>query len=85
MLVVAGTDPGRAYQWDTLVLPEHRGHRLGLALKVANLARMQAGHPDRTELHTFNAEDNPPMAAVNDALGFRAVERMGEWQGPVPD
>jgi GNAT superfamily N-acetyltransferase len=84
MVVVAGTDPGRAYQWDTLVLPEHRGHRLGLALKVANLARMQSEHPDRTELHTFNAEDNPPMSAVNDTLGFRAVERMGEWQGPVP-
>lgn len=83
-VVVAGTDPGRAYQWDTLVLPRHRGHRLGLALKVANLSRMQAGHPDRTELHTFNAEDNPPMSAVNDAMGFRSVERMGEWQGPVP-
>lgn len=84
MVVVAGTDPGRAYQWDTLVLPEHRGHRLGLALKAANLARMQSDQPDRRELHTFNAEDNPPMSAVNDALGFKSVERMGEWQGPVP-
>jgi GNAT superfamily N-acetyltransferase len=84
MLVVPGTEEGRAYQWDTLVLPEHRGHRLGLAVKVANLARMQHEHPDRTELHTFNAVDNPPMSAVNDELGFRSVERIGEWQGPVP-
>jgi GNAT superfamily N-acetyltransferase len=84
MLVVAGTDPGRVYQWDTLVLPEHRGHRLGLALKVANQARMQEEHPEVTELHTFNAADNPSMSAVNDVLGFRAVELVGEWQGPVP-
>lgn len=84
MLVVAGTDPGMVYQWDTLVLPAHRGHRLGLALKVANLARVQREHPDRTQVHTFNAASNAAMVAVNDALGFRAVERMGEWQGPVP-
>ena len=38
----------------------------------------------RTELHTFNAEDNPPLSAVNDAMGSGSVERMGEWQGPVP-
>lgn len=84
MLVVAGTDPGMVYQWDTLVLPKHRGHRLGLALKVANLAWVQREHPDRTQVHTFNAASNAAMIAVNDALGFRAVERMGEWQGPVP-
>lgn len=85
MLVVAGTDPGMVYQWDTLVLPTHRGHQLGLALKVANLARVQREHPDRTVVHTFNAASNAAMVAVNDALGFRAVERMGEWQGPVPE
>lgn len=84
-LLVAGTDPGKVFQWDTLVLPEHRGHRLGLALKAANLARAQREHPDRTEVHTFNAASNAAMVAVNDALGFRAVERMGEWQGPVPE
>src|SRR5690606_11690552 len=78
--VVPATDPGRAFQWDTLVLPEHRGHRLGSALKVANLRRLQAEQPEVTSISTWNAEDNGPMIAVNDALGFRPVEVLEEWQ-----
>lgn len=76
-------DPGRLWNWDTLVLPGHRGHRLGLALKVANLQRLQPQHPDGRELHTLNAVQNAPMIAVNDQLGFRAVEVVGEWQGEL--
>jgi GNAT superfamily N-acetyltransferase len=83
-LVVPKHDPDVVYQWDTLVLPEHRGHRLGLALKVANLAWVQATHPERRSLRTWNAESNGPMIAVNDALGFEAVEYEGRWQGEVP-
>jgi len=76
----AAHDPGRLYNWDTLVLPGHRGHRLGLAMKVANLRRVQRLHPHGRELHTHNAAQNAPMVAVNDRLGFRPVERVGEWQ-----
>jgi GNAT superfamily N-acetyltransferase len=83
-LVVPEHDPGVVYQWDTLVLPKHRGHRLGIALKVANLAKAQAEHPDRTSLRTWNAESNDPMIAVNDAMGFEPVEYTGGWQGPIP-
>lgn len=83
-LVVPAYDPGVVYQWDTLVLPTHRGHRLGLAIKVANLALVQQQHPERTDLRTFNAASNTAMIAVNDALGFVPVEYQGEWQGPVP-
>lgn len=80
VLVVPGHDPGKVFQDDTLVLPPHRGHRLGLALKVANLRAVQRAHPDRRVLHTWNAEANGPMVAVNDAMGFRPVERLGEYQ-----
>ncbi|MGH3662069.1 MAG: GNAT family N-acetyltransferase [Micromonosporaceae bacterium] len=82
-LLVAGHDPGQAYQNDTLVLPSHRGHRLGVAMKAANLKAMTLAHPDRHRVHTFNAEQNAPMMAVNRAMGFRAVERMGEYQREV--
>jgi hypothetical protein len=78
-IAVPGYEPGRAYQWGTLVLPAHRGHRLGLATKVENLRRVQAGEPGRSALYTWNAEVNRHMVAVNEALGFRPVGRLGEF------
>jgi GNAT superfamily N-acetyltransferase len=83
-LAVPGHDPQRIFQWDTLVLPAHRGHRLGVALKVANLQRAQSDHRDRRVLHTWNADSNRPMLAVNEQLGFRPVERLEEWQLDLP-
>lgn len=83
-LVVPAHDPELVYQWDTLVLPGHRGHRLGMALKAANLAWVQAEHPERTAVRTWNAETNDPMIAVNEAMGFEPVEYEGTWQGDVP-
>lgn len=77
---VPAHEPGAAYQWDTLVLTRHRGHRLGLALKVANLRTLLEEFPDRERLTTYNAEQNGPMVAVNDALGFQPVEWLQEWQ-----
>lgn len=83
-LVTTLHDTDNAFQWGTLVRPGHRGHRLGLALKVANLRSYQAAvrsDPHRaTRLRTWNAEVNTHMVAVNQRLGFRAVERLGEFQ-----
>jgi GNAT superfamily N-acetyltransferase len=79
-LAVPAHDPGRVYQWGTLVRSAHRGRRLGMATKVHNLRRLQAAEPDRTLLMTWNAEVNAHMVAVNEALGFRPVGRLGEFQ-----
>ena len=79
-LVVPAHDPGRVYQWGTLVARDHRGHRLGLATKAANLLWLQREQPDLTLLVTYNAEVNTHMIAVNEALGFRPVERLAEFQ-----
>ena len=73
-------EPGRAYQWGTLVRREHRGHRLGVAVKVANLQLLQRERPDITRLTTYNAEVNSHMIGVNEALGFRPVARLGDFQ-----
>lgn len=79
-IVVVGHEPGRSYQWGTLVRREHRGHRLGLATKVANLRLLQREFPAITHVLTWNAESNDHMIAINDAVGFRPVGRMGEFQ-----
>jgi GNAT superfamily N-acetyltransferase len=71
--------PERLDQHDTLVRPEHRGHRLGLALKIANLRALQARTTTPATIHTSNAETNAPMIAVNDHLGFRPVEHQHVW------
>jgi GNAT superfamily N-acetyltransferase len=83
--VVAYTDirvprhePGRAYQWGTLVHPAHRGHRLGTAVKAANHLLLQRQEPSVTQVITENAEVNDHMVAVNDRLGFRPTARCVE-------
>lgn len=78
-LVVPTHDPQKIYQWDTIVHRDHRGHRLGLATKVRNLVIVQALHPERTSLHTWNAQSNRHMIAVNEAMGFRPVRYFGEY------
>lgn len=73
----------RAYQMDTLVRDEHRGHRLGLALKVENMRALQTAHPELNRIVTWNAEQNGPMVKVNVDLGFEIVEYCQEWEGPL--
>lgn len=68
------------WQEDTLVLHEHRGHRLGLLLKAENLRLLQERHPERRAVTTYNAEDNRPMLRINETLGFRAFIHEGAWR-----
>ncbi len=67
------------YQWDTLVLPSHRGHGLGLALKVHTMHEAADLLEGRRRIHTHNAASNAPMIAVNEAMGFRQVSWVGEY------
>ena len=73
-LILPSGAPSHAWQWGTLVDRAHRGHRLGLAVKVANLQRLQADHPERTIVSTGNDETNGWMVGINEALGFEVVE-----------
>jgi GNAT superfamily N-acetyltransferase len=83
-MAVARHTPDVAYQWSTLVLREHRGHRLGLLLKAHNLRALAAGLPGVRRVVTWNAGDNAPMLRVNRALGFQTVGRLTEWQRWLP-
>ena len=66
-------------QWATLVHRDHRGHRLGAAVKVANLRRLQRERPDLTEVVTQNAEVNAQMIGINARLGFEPVALVPEF------
>lgn len=77
-LNVAAT--GAAGQHDTLVVGAHRGHGLGMLLKLANLAALRDLRGPGQRVITFNAEENRPMLNVNEAVGFAPVRRTGIWQ-----
>ena len=75
--------PHWGFQSGTIVAPEHRGRRLGLAVKVANHRRLREHFPECRVLVTGNADVNAPMNAVNEALGYREVERCLEMQRAI--
>jgi GNAT superfamily N-acetyltransferase len=78
-LVVMAGQPDLAIQSDTLVLKEHRGHRLGLAVKLANVRALQDELPAVSTVRTWNAESNTHMLAVNQAMGFFVTGYTREW------
>jgi GNAT superfamily N-acetyltransferase len=74
-------EPARAIsQGDTLVVQEHRGRRLGMALKLANLLRVDERWPGHPSVITFNAEENRHMLQVNEAIGFVPWGYEGAWR-----
>ncbi len=79
-LGIMDEEPGKVHQWATIVNREHRGHRLGLAVKAANLRAVQRAFPERTAIYTSNSEHNDNMVAINEKMGFRPVELFVEFQ-----
>jgi GNAT superfamily N-acetyltransferase len=72
--------PSVVFQHDTLVLREHRGRRLGLLVKTALLAELARIRPGARRLHTWNAQENEHMLAINVALGFAPAGVEANWQ-----
>ena len=81
-LTQIGTDdgtPGWAFQQITAVSKEHRGHRLGLLVKVANLERLTSDDPSVRRILTGNAGANRYMIAINEMLGFQVRDQYRSW------
>jgi GNAT superfamily N-acetyltransferase len=79
-LVVDLDRPTHAWQNTTLVDPDHRGHRLGMLVKLDNLDHIRENRPQLNGIDTFNATENAFMLDINRAMGFRAVDAWMEWQ-----
>lgn len=67
-------------QWDTIVRRGDRGHRLGMLLKLENLAQLEARFPGHPSVMTWNAEENRHMLSVNEAIGFEVRGYEGAWR-----
>lgn len=78
-LFLPEAQPWVAYQGDTGVRDDHRGHRLGAWMKAVNHLRLRHERPDVERVQTWNASANAPMLRINDALGFQPVQRFRAW------
>lgn len=72
--------PGFGKQYDTSVVRAHRGHRLGLLLKLGMLRWLRKTEPQLRVLDTWNADSNTHMVAINERLGYEVVGAVIEWQ-----
>ncbi len=77
--------PEWGFQELTAVARPHRGHRLGLLVKLAMLDRLAAREPQVTRILTGNADGNQHMIAINEQLGFRVLSRWPWWELDVAD
>ena len=83
-LAVRPWAPREAYQYDTAVARAHRGHRLGVALKIEMMRWLAETEPQVEVVATWNNVDNHPMIDVNEALGYRLSRTFAMFQRQLP-
>lgn len=75
--------PTYGWQWITLVHPDHRGHRLGMIVKIENHRLLRRAKPGVRWIETSNAEVNSHMVAINEKLGFTEFSRHLAFQREI--
>ncbi|MGW7461188.1 GNAT family N-acetyltransferase [Streptomyces sp. NPDC054797] len=79
-IVLADPAGAVALQYDTVVVPAHRGRGLGRAVKLHMAARAAERYPALRRITTTVADENTPMRAVNESLGWRRDRATGYFQ-----
>lgn len=76
-VVVNPPRPHWGFQQLTAVVRAHRGHRLGLRIKVAMMDWLAQAEPQLEHIVTGNASSNSHMIGINEDMGYRVLDR---WQ-----
>jgi GNAT superfamily N-acetyltransferase/RimJ/RimL family protein N-acetyltransferase len=79
-IAVDAETPDWGFQQLTSVRREHRGHRLGLLVKIAMLDLLAEREPALQQIFTGNAGANAHMIAINEQLGYRIAAVMRSWE-----
>ncbi|GIG69676.1 GNAT family N-acetyltransferase [Phytomonospora endophytica] len=78
-LAVVAEDGRHADHEITVVIPEHRGHRLGVLVKTGLHRYARETEPNLRWIQTWNAAENGHMIAINEELGFEPIETYAEY------
>ncbi|MGW1047251.1 GNAT family N-acetyltransferase [Streptomyces sp. NPDC002547] len=84
-LAVPGDGEGDAQHYGTAVLPEHRGHGLGLWMKAASVRHARERYPILDGLLTDTADNNPHIRRINDTLGYLPTHITHQYQRDLWD
>jgi GNAT superfamily N-acetyltransferase/RimJ/RimL family protein N-acetyltransferase len=84
-VVVPQQHPTRADQYDTVVVPRHRGYGLVRAIKARMLFELRSAVPGLSEVQTWNAAVNEPLIRVNQELGFIPDRQWLEYEADVAE
>jgi GNAT superfamily N-acetyltransferase len=75
------TTGSAAFQRDTAVLGEHRGHGLGMLMKAAMARWLRAERPALTKVSTTVDPTNQHVIRVNDRIGYTTRRETIEFEG----
>ena len=75
--------PDLAWQWETVVHPDHRNKGLGRLLKASMIERVVRDWPRVERIDTYNAGSNEPMMNINLAMGFQPIQITNVYQGDL--
>jgi len=78
-MAVDPASPGWGHQVFTIVARKHRGHRLGLLVKVAMMELLATTEPQLERIETWNAQANEHMIAINEAMGYTVFGQPSTW------
>ncbi|WP_329118038.1 GNAT family N-acetyltransferase [Streptomyces sp. NBC_01465] len=73
----------RALQYDTVVVPAHRGKGLGRAVKLRMLEEVRRAEPGVRAIGTTVADENGPMLVVNEGLGYVRERGLAVYQAKL--